>query len=40
MGAEGLEEGREQGAKQKEKELIAKWRKKGYTDKQIQGLLS
>ncbi|MDE6708639.1 MAG: Rpn family recombination-promoting nuclease/putative transposase [Oscillospiraceae bacterium] len=33
-------QGIEQGLKEKETELIARWRKKGYTDEQIQELLS
>lgn len=33
-------QGIEQGLKKKETELISKWRKKGYTDEQIQELLS
>lgn len=34
------QQGIEQGLKKKESELISKWRKKGYTEEQIQELLS
>lgn len=37
---QGIEQGIEQGLKKKESELISKWRKKGYTEEQIQELLS
>ncbi len=37
---QGIEQGIERGIKKKETELIAKWRKKGYTEEQIKELLS
>ena len=37
---QGIEQGIKQGLKKKESELISKWRKKGYTEEQIQELLS